>query len=84
MAILPVSDLLPRPHEHRQRKSRRPPRRPEDDQRPIQRESHNFLRQLFGVRAIDKYPIKEVEAQRVFAHHHDLVGNLHDVYGPGA
>ena len=44
LALLPVPNLLPRPHKHWQRQSRRPARRPSHDGWPVQRQSDHILR----------------------------------------
>ena len=84
MALVPLSDFLLGPHKHWQCQSRRSARRPQHDQRPIQRQSDHLLRQLLCVRAAYKRALEEVTPQHLLAVDYDLVGNLHDMHGSRA
>lgn len=67
LALLPVPDFLSRPHQHRQRESRRPAGRSQNDQWAIQCQSDDLFRQLLGLRASDKRAVEEDAAEHILA-----------------
>ena len=75
LALPPLPHLLPRPHQHRQRQTRRPPEIPPHHQRPIQRLPVHLLRLLRSLRAPHQRPAQAPSTEHFHPDYYVVVGD---------